>query len=166
MPILISTRMYKDYEDQGEDTEVIVVQQNCDPWNEQFDEKYYDQVIQNNINLSLPLVTPKTRFIVSSESAIQEGIWLHELDQVRALKTLHEYMQRFPQAAFRHRRNHLRMGAKRHGRRFSGTTNRQHATTIITATTRHCSSTASMCSTATSRSLWWAWRPFRKCLVF
>ena len=100
LPILISTRMYKDYEDQGEDTEVIVVQQNCDPWNEQFDEQFYDQVIQNNINLSLPLVTPKTRFIVSSESAIQEGIWLHELDQVRALETLHEYMQRFPQAAF------------------------------------------------------------------
>ena len=100
LPILISTRMYKDYEDQGEDTEVIVVQQNCDPWNEQFDEQFYDQVIQNNINLSLPLVTPKTRFIVSSESAIQEGIWLHELDQVHALKTLHAYMQRFPQAAF------------------------------------------------------------------
>ena len=100
LPILISTRMYKDYEDQGEETEVIVVQQNCDPWNEQFDEQFYDQVIQNNINLSLPLVTPKTRFIVSSESAIQEGIWLHELDQVRALETLHEYMQRFPQAAF------------------------------------------------------------------
>lgn len=100
LPILISTRMYKDYEDQGEDTEVIVVQQNCDPWNEQFDEQFYDQVIQNNINLSLPLVTPKTRFIVSSESAIQEGIWLHELDRVRALKQLHGYIQRHPQAAF------------------------------------------------------------------
>ena len=100
VPISISKSIYKHYEDQGEDTEVIVVQQNCDPWNEQFDEQFYDQVIQNNINLSLPLITPKTRFIVSSESAIQEGIWLHETDQVRALKTLHEYVQRFPQTAF------------------------------------------------------------------
>ena len=74
VPIIISTRVYKHYEDQGNDTEVIVVQQNCDPWNEQFDSHFYDQVIQNNINLSLPLVTPNTRFIVSSESAIQEGI--------------------------------------------------------------------------------------------
>ena len=100
LPILISTSMYKHYEEQGEDVEVVVVQQNCDPWNEQFDSKYYDQVIQNNINLSRPLVTPKTRFIVSSESAIQEGIWLHELDQVRALEQLHGYIKEIPQAAF------------------------------------------------------------------
>ena len=100
LPILASKSVYKHYEDQGDDTEVIVVQQNCDPWNEQFDSKFYDQVIQNNINLSLPLVTQKTRFIVSSESAIQEGIWLHETQNAKALNTLHEYVKRFPQLAF------------------------------------------------------------------
>ena len=100
VPILISTRIYKHYEDQGVDTEVVVVQQNCDPWNEQFDSQFYDQVIQNNINLSLPLVTPNTRFIVSSESAIQEGIWLQEVDKVKAVNTLRDYVKRFPQLAF------------------------------------------------------------------
>ena len=100
VPIVVSKSMYKHYEDQGEDTEVIVVQQNCDPWNEQFDSQFYDQVIQNNINLSLPLVTPNTRFIVSSESAIQEGIWLHDTGKAKALNTLHEYVGRFPQLAF------------------------------------------------------------------
>ena len=100
LPILVGTSMYKHYEEQGNETEVVIVQQNCDPWNEQFDAKSYDQVIQNNINLSRPLVTPKTRFIVSSESAIQEGIWLHDLDRVRALKQLHDYLKEIPQASF------------------------------------------------------------------
>ena len=100
LPILISKNVYKHYEDQGADTEVIVVQQNCDPWNEQFDSHFYDQVIQNNIALSLPLVTENTRFVVSSESAIQEGIWLHETDKVRALNTLHDYVSKHPQMAF------------------------------------------------------------------
>ena len=100
VPIIISSHVYKHYEDQGTDTEVIVVQQNCDPWNEQFDSKFYDQVIQNNINLSLPLVTPNTRFLVSSESAIQEGIWLHEIDKAKAINTLHDYIKRFPQMSF------------------------------------------------------------------
>ena len=100
LPILGSNWRYNHYEEQGTDTEVIVVQQNCDPWNEQFDSQFYDQVIQNNINLSLPLVTPKTRFVISSESAIQEGIWLHEIDNVKALHTLHDYVKRFPQMAF------------------------------------------------------------------
>lgn len=100
LPIIISNRMYNHYVEQGTDTEVIVVQQNCDPWNEQFDSQFYDQVIQNNINLSLPLITPKTKFVVSSESAIQEGIWLHEIDNAKALHTLHDYVKRFPQMAF------------------------------------------------------------------
>ena len=100
VPIISSTIIYNHYEDQGENTEVIVVQQNCDPWNEQFDSNTYDQVVQNNINLSLPLVTDSTRFLVSSESAIQEGIWLDKPNEARALKTLHGYMQRFPQMAF------------------------------------------------------------------
>lgn len=100
LPILISKNVYKHYEDQGKDTEVIVVQQNCDPWNEQFDSQFYDQVIQNNIALSMPLVTENTRFVVSSESAIQEGIWLHETEKVEALKTLHGYIQKHPQMAF------------------------------------------------------------------
>ena len=100
LPILISTSIYKHYEEEGKDAEVVVVQQNCDPWNEQFDHQFDDQVIQNNINLSLPLVTQNTRFIVSSESAIQEGIWLDEVDHARSLKTLRDYVSRFPQTAF------------------------------------------------------------------
>ncbi len=100
LPILVSTRVYKNYEDKGVDTEVIVVQQNCDPWNEQFDNHYYDEVIQNNINLSRSLVSPQTRFIVSSESAIQEGIWLHEANKAKALNTLHDYVAQFPELAF------------------------------------------------------------------
>ena len=100
VPISISKAVYRHYVDQGEDTEVIVVQQNCDPWNEQFDSNTYDGVIQNNINLSEPLITPKTRFLVSSESAIQEGIWLHAPNQTQAVRTLHGYMKRHPQAAF------------------------------------------------------------------
>ena len=100
LPIILGRSMYKSYEEQGIDTEVIVVQQNCDPWNEQFDSNTYDEVIFNNIKLSAPLVSPKTRFVVSSESAIQEGIWLHETDRSRALKYLHEYIKEHPQMAF------------------------------------------------------------------
>ena len=100
VPLIISKQIYKHYEDQGTDTEVIIVQQNCDPWNEQFDSHSYDKVIQNNIDLSRPLVTDKTRFIVSSESAIQEGIWLAETGKSKALKTMHEYIKEFPQLAF------------------------------------------------------------------
>ena len=99
-PILGSKIAYHRYEEKGVDTEVIVIQQNCDPWNEQFSSKYYDKTIQNNVDLAEKLVGPETRFIVSSESAIQEGIWLDRMNDVRALKILGGFIERHPQTCF------------------------------------------------------------------
>ena len=100
LPIIVSKIMYNHYEEKGTDTEVIVIQQNCDPWNEQFESEYYDETIQRNVDLAEKAVTSETRFVVSSESAIQEGIWLHEMNDVRALKILGKFIEAHPQCCF------------------------------------------------------------------
>ena len=100
LPIIGSKIAYNLYEEKGEDTEVIVIQQNCDPWNEQFDAQFYDQTIQKNVELAERLVTPETRFVVSSESAIQEGIWLHDMKNVRAFKIIGDFIEKHPQCCF------------------------------------------------------------------
>lgn len=100
IPIIGSKIAYHQYEDQGTDTEVIVVQQNCDPWNEQFDSEFYDSTIQRNVDLAKTLITPDTRFIVSSESAIQEGIWLDRMQNVRAFRILGDFIEAHPQSSF------------------------------------------------------------------
>lgn len=100
LPIIGSKVMYSNYEEKGTDTEVIVVQQNCDPWNEQFNADFYDQIIQRNTDLAETLITPETRFVVSSESAIQEGIWLHDMKNVRALNILGNFIEKHPQTCF------------------------------------------------------------------
>lgn len=99
-PIIYSVVVYDNYEEKGEDVEVVVVQQNCDPWNEQFDADFYNRTIKRNTLLAAPLMTPKTQFVVSSESAIQEGIWLDQLDRSESLKHFHGFMKEHPQAAF------------------------------------------------------------------
>ena len=100
LPIIGSKIAYSHYEEQGTDTEVIVIQQNCDPWNEQFDSQFYDKTIQNNVDLAEKMITPETRFIVSSESAIQEGIWLDDMKSVRALKILGDFLEQHPNTCF------------------------------------------------------------------
>ena len=100
LPIVCSKIMYNHYDEKGEDTEVIVIQQNCDPWNEQFDSQFYDQTVRKNVNLAETLVTPKTRFVVSSESAIQEGIWLDRMQDVRAFQILGRFLDKHPQCCF------------------------------------------------------------------
>lgn len=100
LPIIGSKIAYSHYEDKGEDTEVIVIQQNCDPWKEQFKAKFYDETIQRNVDLAKTLVTPETRFVVSSESAIQEGIWLNNMKDVRAFKIIGKFLEEQPQTCF------------------------------------------------------------------
>ena len=100
IPVIGSKIAYHRYEEQGVDTEVVVIQQNCDPWNEQFDSQYYDEVVQRNADLAEKVVTPETRFIVSSESAIEEGIWLDRIDEVRAFDILGSFIERHPQSCF------------------------------------------------------------------
>ena len=100
LPIIGSKIAYNRYEDKGIDTEVIVIQQNCDPWNEQFEKQYYDATIQRNVELAEKLITPATRFIVSSESAIQEGIWLDKMKEVRAFKIIGDFIEKHPQTCF------------------------------------------------------------------
>ena len=100
LPIIGSKIVYNGYEEKGKETEVIVIQQNCDPWNEQFDNALYDQTVQKNVDLAEKLVTPETRFVVSSESAIQEGIWLDHLQDVRAFKIIGKFIEKHPQCCF------------------------------------------------------------------
>ena len=100
LPLIGSKLIYHYYEEKGEDTEVIVVQQNCDPWDEQFNSEFYNKTIQKNVDLAERLVTPKTRFVVSSESAIQEGIWLNDMKNVQALKIIGGFIERHPQCCF------------------------------------------------------------------
>lgn len=100
LPVIGSKIAYNCYEEKGEDTEVIVIQQNCDPWNEQFNSEFYDQVIHKNVDLAEKLVTPNTRFVVSSESAIEEGIWLDRIDEVRAFDIIGEFTKAHPNCCF------------------------------------------------------------------
>ena len=100
LPIIGSKIAYNRYEEKGEDTEVIVIQQNCDPWNEQFDAQTYDKVVQKNVELAEKMITPETRFIVSSESAIQEGIWLDRMQDAKALNTIHNFIKQHKQSCF------------------------------------------------------------------
>lgn len=87
VPIIISKIMYNSYEEKGEDVEVIVVQPNIDPYNEQFRLSAAENLNRNFI-ISEPLITDKTRFVVSPESSVQENIWLEKIGSYYSIKEL------------------------------------------------------------------------------
>lgn len=80
IPIIVSKIMYHSYEEKGEDVEVVVVQPNIDPWNEEFT-LTASEILGRNFSVAEPLITDETRFVVSPESSIHENIWLEKIDR-------------------------------------------------------------------------------------
>jgi len=102
LPLGFSLYLYSHYQEKGEAVEVVVVQPNMDPWNEQFTSPP-QEVIQRIIDLSKPLITENTRFLVAPESTIQEGLRESELfnrviriEPSISMKMLRDFLKGYP----------------------------------------------------------------------
>jgi apolipoprotein N-acyltransferase len=93
---------YSSYIFQKEDTpattevEVVVVQPNIDPYEEQYSISP-KQAIDRMLNLASYKITPNTRFIVTPESMIQEYMWEHRIVQYPSVSQIKNFLQEYPQ---------------------------------------------------------------------
>ncbi len=100
LPMAGSLVRYATYKEQGQETEVVVVQPNIDPYHEQFFLSP-TETTQRMLQLAQGRTTPQTRFIVTPESMIQEYVWEDELPHSSAsLKFIHKFLQENPNLRF------------------------------------------------------------------
>ncbi len=99
IPIIISLIIYYSYKEDGNDVEIVVVQPNVDPWTEEFT-LTPSQIMDRNIPLADSVVSENTAFVLSPESAIQEGLWVHSLDGTLSVNRLKEFVNRHPECAY------------------------------------------------------------------
>lgn len=98
-PVIFSLVVYYNYQDKGIDTEVVVIQPNIDPYNEQF-ELTPNQSVGRMIKLASTQATPNTQFIVTPESALQEYPWASDIPNTQSAKLIKAYLQTLPKAEF------------------------------------------------------------------
>ncbi len=94
-PIVLSLMMYHNYAEAEDPYEIVVVQPNIDPYNEQY-QLQFDELLDRNFELIEEVITENTRFVVSPESAIQEDIWEGYIDRSRALKRIQGFINSHP----------------------------------------------------------------------
>lgn len=99
IPLIVSKIMYHSYKEVGNEVEVVVVQPNLDPYSEEFT-LTPPQILKRNLEVAAPLMTENTRFVVSPESAIQEDIWLENIDRFYSIRELRRYIDSFPQSCY------------------------------------------------------------------
>jgi apolipoprotein N-acyltransferase len=99
IPVMISKQMYSTYVETGKETEIVVVQPNVDPYNEQF-ELDPESVIERNLSLAATAMTPNTDFVLSPESAIQEQIWEERMQSSKALRQVQTFVKQYPHVSY------------------------------------------------------------------
>lgn len=89
--LVTSVVIYKNYKDQGEAHEVVLVQPNLDPYTEQY-EVHPREVVGKITELADKKVTPATELVAAPESAIQENIWHERMDHSLSMMLLNKYV--------------------------------------------------------------------------
>ncbi len=95
IPIIISFIIYFNYEEEKDPVNVVVVQPNIDPYNEQYKLPPH-KVMERILDLANQKVMPATDYLVCPESAIQENVWERQLEYSSSLKTLKRYLLDHP----------------------------------------------------------------------
>ncbi|MDR0763267.1 MAG: apolipoprotein N-acyltransferase [Bacteroidales bacterium] len=98
VPIACSSYVFQKEspDDSQQEVEVVVVQPNIDPYGEQ----YFispQQAIERMLTLASYKITPKTRFIVTPESMIQEYMWHHRIIQYPSVIQIKKFLSEHPQ---------------------------------------------------------------------
>jgi apolipoprotein N-acyltransferase len=98
-PVILSYRLYNNYKEKSWPIDVVVVQPNIDPYNEQYS-LFAAELLERNLSVARPVMDDSVDFIASPESAIQENIWEDRLGESVSLATLKKFMQGYPEAAY------------------------------------------------------------------
>ncbi|MDP2723517.1 MAG: apolipoprotein N-acyltransferase [Bacteroidales bacterium] len=98
-PIIWSNITYKNYVEKGNPVEVMIVQPNTDPYNEQYNLSP-DSLVLRYLALASEKITPNTDYVILPESALQEDIWEEYLDSSQNLNRLKNFLENYPKTAF------------------------------------------------------------------
>lgn len=100
IPLVISFLLYRNYAEKPDPVEVVVVQPSHDPYKPAETRAEAIAEVELMLSLARPLITPETRFVASPESAMPEGIWLHQPNQNMGVLLIGQFLANHPQLAW------------------------------------------------------------------
>lgn len=95
LPLLFSWIRYQAYVPKGDPVEVVIVQPNIDPYEEQYDLEV-DEALRRNLLLAEPLLDSSVQYLVCPESALQEVIWEGQEEMSLSVRMIREFLLDYP----------------------------------------------------------------------
>ncbi|NTV84403.1 MAG: apolipoprotein N-acyltransferase [Bacteroidales bacterium] len=99
LPVLQSYSLYNGYKEKQWPVDVVVVQPNIDPYNEQYT-LFASELLERNLTLARQKADGAVDFFASPESAIQENIWEDRIEEAKSLPDLQKFLSGFPNSSY------------------------------------------------------------------
>jgi apolipoprotein N-acyltransferase len=99
LPIILSYSLYNRYQEKSWPVDVLVIQPNVDPYNEQYTLSSYE-LVSRNLNLARSVMDGDVEFVVSPESALQENIWEDRIETSHSLDSISAFLKSYPSASY------------------------------------------------------------------
>ncbi len=100
IPISYSLLRYYKYNEIKDPYEVIVLQPNIDPYNEEPSKLSNQEQLSIILGLADSIVGPETDYVVAPEAAVVDNIWENNLPDNRSIKKIKQFVERFPKTKF------------------------------------------------------------------
>lgn len=95
LPISHSFSLYWDNHEKGEYANVVIVQPNVDPYNEQF-RTPKDSLILRFTNLAKTQIDTNTQLLIGPESALRGSMWEDSFHRYKVIDSLENLLQEYP----------------------------------------------------------------------
>lgn len=96
IPILLSYQMYINYQEEGVTAEVVIVQPNIDPFDEQYSTPP-EVLVEHFINLAESQLSTNTQLVVGPESALPRKKWEDRFYHYDVIDSIQDFVRKYPQ---------------------------------------------------------------------
>lgn len=96
IPPLVSAIIRKNYVEEENSINVLIVQPNIDPYNDKFGGMEDREQVRKMLQLAEAKMDSSVRFVVLPETALPNGYWEEELDSVDLILMLKDFVSRYP----------------------------------------------------------------------
>ena len=100
LPFLLSIIVFRNYKEELDPVEVVLVQPNIDPYNDKFGGMTEKEQIQRLVKLSAREVTNETSLIFGPETAFPSGYWEEDLDHTFGVLKVQQLLEEYPNVKY------------------------------------------------------------------
>ena len=99
-PVIVSSNIYNNYEEEQNSVKIGLIQPNIDPYNEKYSGLTQKEQIDNILNLAESILDPSMEYIIAPETTIHDSLWHQDMKGHPSVEKVRRMVDQYPGLKF------------------------------------------------------------------